>query len=86
MLLDATQAQFLYDNASKRVKLDVDGIFYTWRIIGVLLGFEYTFDSKLEGSALDGDSDTIDVQNEALAHFQTLTFKGSEPIGKETKF
>jgi len=85
-LLTNEQATQIYNSAIKQ-RIDINDAFYSYRIIGNYLGFEYSADSLIDGIvALDENSTTAEIETAFITQLETLTFRGSEPIGKITNF
>ena len=85
-LLNATQAQALWDNAFKKSFEYVNGIFYTIRIHSKLDGFEYYIDSTRQSLALTENSTSAEIEVAVLAKLQLMEYMGADPIGKSVPF
>jgi len=86
-LLTNEQATQIYNSAlTKRVRIDIDNTFYTYRLTGEYLGFEYQVDSLIDGIVLDENSTPAEIETEFIAALETRTFRGTDPVGTVTSF
>ena len=85
-LLNATQAQALWDNAFKKTFEYVNGSFYTIRVHSSLDGFQYYIDSTRQSLALTENSTPAEIETAAVAQFQLMEYMGTDPIGKSVPF
>lgn len=85
-LLTNTQAQTLYSTAFERVKVYVDGTFYTIRVVSKLDGFEYSADNLRDTLGLTDVSTTAQIEAAVVAYFETLSYLGTRPISSQISF
>ena len=79
------QAVSIYNlGTTKKQRIDINDSFYTYRLTGDYLGFEYQIDSLLDGLVLDADSTSAEIETAFITELETRTFRGTEPIGKIT--
>jgi len=85
-LLTTEQAQALYDNAFKKTREYVNGVFLTIRVHSKLDGFEYYVDSDRDGLALTELSTSAEIETAVVAYLETISYLGTDPIGKSIPF
>ena len=79
------QATQLWNNAFKKAKVFVNGVFETIRVHSNLDGFSYYIDSKRQTIAIDENSSEAQVETASIDYWENnQEYLGTDPIGKES--
>jgi hypothetical protein len=84
--LTVEQSQALWDNAFKKTREFVNGVYLTTRVHSKLDGFEYYIDSNRQSLAITETSTSAEIETAVVTHFQTQEYLGADPIGKSVPF
>jgi len=84
--LTTIQSQALYDGATKKEKILVNGVFNTIRVHSKLDGFSYYSDNDRDALGLTETSTDAEIETAVVNFWQTQTYLGSDPIGTSVPF
>lgn len=85
-LLTNTQAQELWDTATKKTLEYVNGAYVSTRVHSKKDGFEYYMDSVRDTVAVTELSTPAEIETATIAYWETLEYLGTDPIGKSVPF